>query len=34
LEKQAKESEFGEQKLSEFVETRLKLLETEETDKE
>jgi DNA-binding NtrC family response regulator len=32
LKKQSIESEFGQQKVSEFVETRLKRLETEGTD--
>jgi len=33
LKKQAEDSKFGEQKIGEFVETRLKQLGTEETDK-
>ena len=33
LKKQVEESKFGEQKVGEFVETRLKQLGTEETDK-
>jgi len=34
LEKQVKDNEFDEQKINEFVQTRLKRLETEEKDKE
>lgn len=34
LERQSRDSEFGEQKINEFVETRLKQLDTEEREKE